>query len=166
MCVVEKMHQNKFRPHPMMTMRIWGMLKWYKDMMKMTIWRWSADHIVIKGIRSPFCWSVLPPYTKHPPWNITINIPLYIMMIVWMLLFLTTHKERHWWFVYGQITPPIYQSINCHMFSDLYHRWSHVTEEVSEMLGCDTFSVTSWNCRLATCGPCLSKVIWVFFWKR
>ena len=53
------------------------------------------------------------------------------------------NRFRHKKCVYGKITPPIYHSKNCHMFSDLCHRWPPETEEVSHVLGCDTFSVTS-----------------------
>ena len=40
------------------------------------------------------------------------------------------------------------------MFSDLCHRWPAVTEEVSQILGCDTSSVTSINlqCKFLTSG--------------
>ena len=56
--------------------------------------------------------------------------------------------------VYGKITPPIYHSIKCHMFSDLCHRWPPVTKEVSQLLGCDTFPVTLSICdtSFVTCG--------------
>ena len=31
------------------------------------------------------------------------------------------------------------------MYSDPCHSWPHVTEEVSQLLGCDTFAITSWQ---------------------
>ena len=39
------------------------------------------------------------------------------------------------------------------MFSDLCHSWPHVTEEVSQLLGCDTFSVTCARLHLAHVTP-------------